>query len=88
LNNVGTGIFVLYADAHVEYILLPDADGDRDVDLDDFLHFQDCFNGPNRAPKKAGCESFDFDLDADVDLSDFLKFQDCFNGPNRPPACR
>jgi hypothetical protein len=88
LNNGGTGIFVLYADAHVEYILLPDADGDRDVDLDDFLHFQDCFNGPNRAPKKAGCESFDFDLDADVDLSDFLKFQDCFNGPNRSPACR
>jgi len=64
-----------------------DFDCDTDVDLGDFLLFQDCFNGPNRVPKKDGCANADFDADADVDVADFLEFQDCFNGPNRPPKC-
>ncbi|MGB9625415.1 MAG: Ser-Thr-rich GPI-anchored membrane family protein, partial [Phycisphaerae bacterium] len=66
--------------------LPPDLDSDGDVDLADFLKFQDCFNGPNRPPKAACIAPGDADLDndADVDLADFLKFQDCFNGPNRP----
>ena len=62
-----------------------DFDADGDVDLTDFARFQACFNGPNRPPKKLGCESADFEPDGDVDLSDFATFQACFNGPNRPP---
>ena len=64
----------------------PDADGDADVDLSDFSFFQACFNGPNRSPAFAGCESTDYDGDGDTDLSDFGVLQSCFNGPNRPPA--
>ncbi len=71
----------------VKIVSGPDLDGDGDVDLNDFMVFQACFNGPNRAPAGAGCADADFDADADVDLLDFLVFQTCFNGPNRPPAC-
>ncbi len=67
-----------------------DADGDGDVDLDDFLLFQSCFNGPNRpwatTSDPGACYCLDQDDDADVDLNDFQVFQSCFNGPNRPPA--
>jgi hypothetical protein len=65
-----------------------DFDGDADVDLEDFLYFQGCFNGPNHPPSQVGCEEADLDGDTDVDLADFLIFQGCFNGPNRPPACQ
>jgi hypothetical protein len=64
-----------------------DFDQDGDVDLADFLHFQGCFNGPNRPALGADCDGADLDSDNDVDLADFLAFQGCFNGPNRPPAC-
>jgi len=68
-----------------------DIDADGDVDLADFMVFQDCFNGPNRpyAEKKnpLQCMCFDIEADQDVDLADFLEFQGCFNGPNRPPKC-
>lgn len=62
-----------------------DFDGDADVDLTDFTHFQACFNGPNHAPATGDCADADTDVDADVDLTDFVHFQTCFNGPNRPP---
>lgn len=64
-----------------------DFDGDGDVDLTDFGHFQSCFNGPNRPAAQSGCDSADLDSDHDVDLVDFGVFQSCFNGPNRPAAC-
>jgi hypothetical protein len=59
----------------------PDFDGDRDVDLGDFGHFQLCLTGPN-GTASPDCEDADFDLDGDVDLSDFGAFQRCFSGPN------
>jgi len=65
----------------------PDFDNDADVDLADFLHFQDCWTGPNRPLVHPGCEGADFDSDGDADLPDFLEFQRCFNGPNRLPKC-
>jgi hypothetical protein len=65
-----------------------DFDKDGDVDLADFLHFQACFNGPNRPAQQPNCGDADFNADQDVDLADFLVFQACFNGPNRPPNCQ
>jgi hypothetical protein len=61
---------------------------DGDVDFADFLHFQECFNGPNRPPQLPTCSDAELDADADVDFADFLIFQQCFNGPNRPPGCQ
>jgi hypothetical protein len=66
--------------------VLPDFDGDGDVDLVDFAHLASCFAGPNRPPR-VGCEDADFDNDGDVDLDDYAIFRSCFNGPNRPPTC-
>lgn len=84
-NVVGT-----LGSAAVTVHLIPalgDTDTDGDVDLNDFLLFQQCYNGPNRAPAKTNCQTADLDGDQDVDLADFLSFQTCFNGPNRPPQC-
>jgi hypothetical protein len=64
----------------------PDFDLSGDVDTSDFMHFQDCFAGPNRIPAP-GCRDADVDGDGDVDMMDFAVFQACFNGPNRLPNC-
>ena len=58
-----------------------DCDGDDDVDLQDFLHFQTCFTGPGGGPLGPECECVDFDDDDDVDLLDFLAFQTAHTGP-------
>ncbi len=58
-----------------------DADNDRDVDLDDFVGFDDCFSGP-KAGSAPGCEIFDRDRDRDVDFADFQVFQSVFTGPS------
>ena len=47
---------------------------DRDVSLDDFGDWNDCFTGPGGGPYPAGCEALDFDADEDVDLRDFAGF--------------
>ena len=70
--------------------LLPgDADGDGDVDLDDFRVFADCLAGPGVAPNPSlpgvteqDClDAFDFDeADGDVDLQDFGVFEHVFTG--------
>ena len=69
-----------------------DVDADGDVDLNDFVAFQICFNGSSRpwaggpeADRTCGC--LDDDDDQDVDLNDFVRFQVCFNGSSRPAAC-
>jgi len=64
-----------------------DFDGDGDVDVNDFAHFQICFNGSSRPPAAEGCSDADFEPDGDVDVNDFAVFQLCFNGAARPPAC-
>ena len=54
---------------------LGDADGDGDIDLDDFAGLPDCLTGPDNTPYTDGCGVFDFDTDADIDLEDFDAFQ-------------
>ena len=53
------------------------ADGNGDVDVDDYALFADCLTGPNLAPP-GGCEGADLDGDGDVDLADFAAFQRAF----------
>lgn len=59
--------------------LLGDADGDGNVDLDDFPAILDCLQGPIM-PFPTGCGGGDFNFDADVDLADFAEFATLF-GP-------
>ncbi len=66
---------------------LADFDSDGDVDVEDTVFFNWCFNGPNRPPLYPECFLADLDGDIDIDLADFNLFQACFNGPNRPSAC-
>ena len=68
---------------HVYYnrlLVNGNADGDGDVDLNDYSAFQDCMTGPAIRPYDPGCEPFDFDADADVDERDFAAFQLAFTG--------
>ncbi len=51
---------------------LGDADGDGDVDLDDFGVFAPCYGGAITP----GCEMMDFDGDSDVDEDDYQAFLD------------
>jgi hypothetical protein len=66
-----------------------DADGDGDVDQDDFARFQICFTGdatgdPLGTFPPQNCECFDTDGDGDVDGADFTAFQACASGPGIP----
>ena len=74
-----------WAVAREACIIVPgDFDEDCDVDLADFVTFQQCFAGPGEAPAPA-CPSgvnADFDGDTDVDVVDFHAFAQYFTGPN------
>ena len=55
-------------------------DGDTDLDLDDFILFNDCRSGPAGSPP-VECVPADLDTDGDVDLADFQLFANAFTGP-------
>lgn len=59
-----------------------DANGDGDVDLDDFVIFDGCVGAPGKVPP-IGCEFADLDADQDVDWADFALFQVVFAGPSQ-----
>ncbi|GMU22541.1 MAG: hypothetical protein AMXMBFR13_26260 [Phycisphaerae bacterium] len=56
-----------------------DADGDGDVDQEDFAAYQLCYSV---AGLGAGCECFDADGDTDVDSNDLGAFEACASGPD------
>jgi len=66
-----------------------DANGDTDVDFNDFVQYSNCLTGPAIATNADCQEVFDIDLDADVDLLDFAVLQSCFSGEGQPgnPHC-
>lgn len=64
-----------------------DADGDSDVDMDDFGVFQGCFTGSAAGYDFAGyCGCFDRAGGAGVDLADFAAFAQCATGASVPAA--
>jgi len=98
------GTFLGYESTCAESICCPtpfaDADGDGDVDQNDFADFQVCFSGSGNA-HSSGCECYDrLDSlgiqggDGDVDGNDFVWFENCVSGPsimldpqNLPAGC-
>jgi len=69
-----------------------DADGDGDVDQDDFSVFQQCFTGsdaPGPMPNCDLCRCMNSDGDPDIDGNDFLAFEECALGPDvvAPSGC-
>ncbi len=56
-----------------------DADGDGDVDLNDYPQFAGCLSGPGQGAG-SGCDLLDFDGDTDVDLADFAEMQGRLGG--------
>lgn len=62
-----------------------DADGDQDVDQEDFGLLQDCFTGPGPHPLATdgaySCKCFDRENDNDVDQADVAAFENCATGP-------
>jgi hypothetical protein len=71
-----------------------DADGDSDVDNDDFGAFQRCVTEGTGDPIAAGCECFDWNGDGDIDIvgtgggdiPDLGKFIGCSSGPAIPAS--
>jgi len=91
INNYGwiVGMADDLANHQIAWLLVPiypkgDCDGDDDVDLHDFGHFQECFAAePYQGPEgglHVGCSVFDFDDDIDLDLTDYQSFQAAFTG--------
>lgn len=70
-------VLAVIAAASVAWAEPGDFDSDGDVDLADFLVFQECFRGSGVAISPP-CDAFDLDADGDVDLSDFIAFQGVF----------
>lgn len=87
-NNDGLTPFANVAVDNFElYVISPcnspfaDADGDRDIDQDDFAVLQECFTGNVASNLSDACACFDRDGDTDVDQADVDKFEDCATGP-------
>ncbi len=62
-----------------------DADGDGDVDQDDFAQFQVCYSGTDTyptSPENCGC--FDVNTSGTIDAVDFAAFTACATGPGIP----
>ncbi|GMU20905.1 MAG: hypothetical protein AMXMBFR13_10010 [Phycisphaerae bacterium] len=66
-----------------------DMDGDLDVDMADFGHFQACYSGPGYTQSDSACADASLDADDDVDADDFSIFQQCLTGAGKPldPVC-
>ncbi len=65
--------------------LWADANGDGDVDQQDFAILQRCYTGPDGDVSPEGhCPCFDRDEDADVDVVDVEAFVSCATGPEVP----
>ncbi len=60
--------------------LIHDADGDGDVDLDDWAAFQGCL-ADERGGLTIACAVHDADRDGDIDLIDYGTFMVRFSGP-------
>ena len=56
-----------------------DLDGDRRIDLNDFVYWSGCVTGPRGGPCAKDCCSFDFDVDGDVDFEDFRRFSQAYS---------
>ena len=57
-----------------------DADGDGDIDLSDFMEFQNCLTRSGGVASVRCRGIFDFDNDDDVDLGDLVAFQGAYTG--------
>jgi hypothetical protein len=58
-----------------------DADGDDDVERDDFVAFADCFFGAGPYDADHPCAVSDVDQDTDVDAGDYAVFLLAYTGP-------
>ncbi len=65
-------------DATIPFAIPGDADGDTDIDLSDYVAFQNCFLGN---PFPAGCEYVDMDDDAVIGAEDISPWNAARTGP-------
>jgi len=70
------------------FVIVPDFDGDLDVDQADFGHFQACLSGSG-AGLLTGCQDADLNGDNHADSQDLVIFLRCISGSGQAadPAC-
>ena len=61
-----------------------DADGDGDVDQDDFAVLQACYTGASGTYACPTCRCLNADTDSDIDSDDLEAFEQCASGPDVP----
>ncbi len=91
--HLDTDGYLFQGDAPVPcYASAFDANGDGDVDMDDFATLQRCITGagdPNHVYNYALCHCLDRDRNSAIDETDLAAFMNCASGPNIPvdPNC-
>lgn len=62
-----------------------DHDGNNQINGDDFVVFEQCFNGPQNYTPDDDCAISDLDQDGDVDCSDYDGFRMAWTAGGQPP---
>jgi len=75
------------AQVSARYLIVPDLDGDDDVDQSDYGIIQRCITAPGTT-LQPGCEQADIMTDSIVDQSDLAQFLSCMGGPDQAPTCQ
>lgn len=82
-QGVGTDCDSIYCSCRTCHDPFADADGDGDVDQNDFAIFQVCFTGPSGAllNEPCRCDCYDRNNDEHVDGADYARWMNCVTGP-------